>query len=89
MVKLILHIFWLACRLHQILNIAKSPDILIMLPLAMAFFWYYSLHLAFYKQPVYKQLALLWQIAKQLVGFNSLSIKNNKNYRLMKSVFRL
>ena len=26
------------------------------------------LHLVFYKQPVYKQLALAWQIAKQLSG---------------------
>ena len=29
-------------------------------------------HLFFYKQPVYKQLALGWQIAKQLSGLNPL-----------------
>ena len=38
------------------------------------------LHLVFYKQPVYKQLALAWQIAKQLSGLNPLSLRNNKNY---------
>ena len=27
-----------------------------------------GLHFVFYKQPVYKQLALGWQIAKQLSG---------------------
>ena len=35
----------------------------------------------FYKQPVYKQLDLGWQIAKQLSGLNPLSLSNNKNYR--------
>ena len=40
------------------------------------------LHLVFYKQPVYKQLALARQIAKQLSGFNPLSLSNNKNYSL-------
>ena len=39
----------------------------------------------FYKQPAYKQLALRWQFAKQLSGLNSLSLSNNKNYRLKKS----
>ena len=39
----------------------------------------------FYKQPVYKQLALGWQIAKQISEFNSFSLSNNKNYRLKKS----
>ena len=39
----------------------------------------------FNKQPGYKQLALKWQIAKQLSGINSLSVSNNKNYRLKKS----
>ena len=34
---------------------------------------------------VYKKLALGWQIAKQLSGFNRLSISNNNNYRLKKS----
>ena len=34
---------------------------------------------------VYKQLALEWQIAKQLSGLNPLSLRNNKNYRLKKS----
>ena len=32
----------------------------------------------FYKQPVYKQLALAWQIAKQLSGLNALSLRNRK-----------
>ena len=40
-----------------------------------------SIH-SFYKQLVYKQLALGWQIAKQLSGLNPLSLSNNKNYRL-------
>ena len=40
------------------------------------------LHLVFYKQPVYKQLALTWQIDKQLSGLNPLSLSNNKNYSL-------
>ena len=40
------------------------------------------LHLAFFKQLVYKQLALAWQIAKQLSGLNPLSLSNNKNYSL-------
>ena len=38
------------------------------------------LHLVFYKQPVFKQLA--WQIAKQLSGLNLLSLSNNKIYSL-------
>ena len=37
------------------------------------------LHLVFYKQPVYKQLAFAWQIAKQLSGLNPLSLSNNKS----------
>ena len=40
-----------------------------------------QLQLFFKKQPVYKQLALGWQIVKQLSGLNPLSISNNKNYR--------
>ena len=40
-----------------------------------------SIHF-FYKQLVYKQLDLGWQIANQLSGLNSLSPSNNKNYRL-------
>ena len=36
----------------------------------------------FCKQSVYKQLALGCQIAKQLSGLKSLSLSNNKNYRL-------
>ena len=36
------------------------------------------LQLVFYKQPVYKQLALAWQIDKQLSGFNPLPRSNNK-----------
>ena len=38
-----------------------------------------------YKQLVYKQLALEWQIAKQLSGLNPFSFSNNKNYRLKKN----
>ena len=34
----------------------------------------------FYKQPIYKQLALEYQIAKQLSGLNPLSLRTNKNY---------
>ena len=39
-------------------------------------------HLVFYKQPVDKQLALTWQIAKQLSGLKRLSLSNNKNNSL-------
>ena len=39
----------------------------------------------FYKQPVYEQVALGWQIAKQHPGLKPLSLSNNKNYRLKKS----
>ena len=42
--------------------------------------WLYQLHF-FYKQPVYKQLALEWQITKQLSGLNPISLSNNKNCR--------
>ena len=35
-------------------------------------------------QPVFRQIALGWQITKQLSGFNPLSLSNNKNYRLKK-----
>ena len=35
----------------------------------------------FYKQPVYKQLALEWQITKQLSGLNPILLSNNQNYR--------
>ena len=36
------------------------------------------------------QLALGWQISKQLLGLNFLSLSNNKNYRLKKrGVFHL
>ena len=45
-----------------------------------------SLHLFFYKQLVYKQPALGWQIGKQLSGLNPFSLSNDKNYRLKKSV---
>ena len=37
------------------------------------------------KQPVYKQLVLGWQIAKQLSELNPLSLSNNKNYELKES----
>ena len=44
------------------------------------------LHLVFfYKQPVYKQLALAWQIGKHFSGLNLVSLSNNKNYRLKKN----
>ena len=44
------------------------------------------LHLFFfYSQPVYKQLALAWRIAKQLSGLNPVSLSNNKNYRLKRN----
>ena len=46
---------------------------------------FFKVHLFFYNQPVYKQLALAWQIVKQLSGFNPISLGNNKNYRLKKS----
>ena len=35
-----------------------------------------------YKQSVYKQLALGWQIAKQLSELNPPSLSNNKTYTL-------
>ena len=38
-----------------------------------------------YQQPVYKQLVLAWQIAKQLSGLNPLSLTNNKNNILKKN----
>ena len=43
-----------------------------------------NIHLGFFKQLVYKQLALKWKIAKQLSGLNPLSLSNNKNYKLNK-----
>ena len=43
----------------------------------------------FYQQPVYKQLALGWQIAKRLPGLSPFSLSNNKNYRLKKAEFFL
>ena len=43
----------------------------------------------FYKQPVYKQLAFGWQIAKQLSGLDPISLSNNKNYRQRKMEFFL
>ena len=39
---------------------------------------------SFYKQLAYKQLTLEWQITKYVSGFRSLSVSNNKNYRLTK-----
>ena len=48
--------------------------------------WYVKKHTYFfYKQPLYKQLALEQQIAKQLSGLNPLSLSNNKKRRLRKS----
>ena len=44
----------------------------------------------FLKQPVFKQLALGWQIAKQLSGRNPISLSNYKNYTVKKrGVFHL
>ena len=43
----------------------------------------------FNEQPVYKQVALGWQIAKQLSGPNPVSLSNNKNYRYRKLEFFL
>ena len=40
-----------------------------------------EVHLFFYKQPVFKQLALESQIAKQILGLNPFSLNNNINYR--------
>ena len=38
-----------------------------------------------HKKPVYKELALGWQIAKQLSVLNPFLLCKNKNYRLNKS----
>ena len=43
-----------------------------------------GLHLCFYKQSIYKQLALGWQIPKQLSGLDPFSVNNNKNYKIKK-----
>ena len=39
---------------------------------------HFVIHLFFYKKPVDKQLALGWQIAKQLSGLNLLSLSDKK-----------
>ena len=44
-----------------------------------------EMYLLFYKQLVYKQLALCWQIAKQLSELKPASLSNSKNYSLEKS----
>ena len=36
----------------------------------------------FYEQPVYKQLTLGWQIAKQLSGFKPISLSDNATTKL-------
>ena len=41
----------------------------------------------FYKQLVYKQLALEEQIAQQLSGLNLFSLSNNKKYRVKVEFF--
>ena len=38
----------------------------------------FRLHLFFYKQSVYKKLALGWHIAKQFSGLNLFLVSNNK-----------
>ena len=44
-----------------------------------------KVHLFFYKQPVFKQLALGSQIAKQISGLIPFSLNNNINYRFKRS----
>ena len=51
--------------------------------------WNSWITLIFHKQPVYKQQALKWQIAKKLSGIKPLSLSNNKKYRWRKGVFFL
>ena len=46
---------------------------------------YIGLFTLFYKQPVYKQLAIRWEIVKQFSGLNPFSISSNKNYGLKES----
>ena len=48
--------------------------------------WETNTLIFFYKEPVYEQLALGWQITKKLSGLNPLSLSSNKTYRLKKSV---
>ena len=48
-----------------------------------------EIHLFFYKQPGYKQLALEQQIAQQLSRLNPFSLSHNKKYRLRKSVINV
>ena len=43
----------------------------------------------FYKQPVYKQLGLGWQITKQLSGLDPLSLSNNLNYRVLLIFYKI
>ena len=43
--------------------------------------WYVKKYIFFYKQSVYKQLALGWQIGKQLLGLNPFSL-SNKNLQI-------
>ena len=43
----------------------------------------------FYKQPVYKQLAVAGKIPKQLSGFNPFSLSNNKTRLKRNRVFPL
>ena len=51
---------------------------------------YSNITLSFlYKQTVYKQLALGWQIAQQLSGLIPLSLSNNKKYGSRKMEFFL
>ena len=57
-------------------NEIRSPAICIKIK---AFDW---ITLSFFKQPAYKQVALGWQIAKQLLGLNHLSLSNNKKLKI-------
>ena len=54
----------------------RSPAICIKIK---AFDW---ITLSFFKQPAYKQVALGWQIAKQLLGLKRLSLSNNKKLKI-------
>ena len=49
----------------------------------------YDKFIFYNKQPVYKQLALRWQISKQLSGLNPYSLSNNKNFISKKVEFFL
>ena len=45
----------------------------------------FRLNLFLHKQPVFKQLALGWQIAKHFSGLKLFPLSNNKNFKEQKS----